>query len=148
MRITNTTTTSPCAIADSFAPCSLAGISSSSAAATAPIRAPPKRSRALTVVCSRLGFIATMAATGIQSPWDRLAPNASATVPAMTRARITANMMTGRVSGCRDVSPGISAISGGASLRPRMSQPMNVAAIQSADPAAQANACVHVLLVM
>ena len=78
-----------------------------------------------------------MVAIGIQYPCDRPAPNAIATAPAMARARITANMTTGRVSFCRAVSPGISATGWGWSWWPRISHAMNVTAIHSAGPPAQ-----------
>ena len=117
----------------------VAGMSSSSAAAVAPISVPARRWTATSVVCSRLGFIATMAAIGSHTPWERFSPNASAVVPAMTTARITANMIVGPVSGCREVSPGSSATHWGTSLRPRISHAMNVTAIHSATPPVQAS---------
>jgi hypothetical protein len=57
----------------------------------------------------------------------------------MATARIAANMASGRVSVRRAVSPGISATGWGRSWRPRISHPMNVTAIQSAEPPAQAS---------
>jgi hypothetical protein len=44
------------------------------------------------------------ALTGIQLPCDRFTANASAAVPAMTTARISADMMVGQVSFHREVS--------------------------------------------
>ena len=57
----------------------------------------------------------------------------------MATARITANMTSGRVSVRREVSPGISATGCGRSWRPRTSHSMNVTAIHSAAPPAQAS---------
>ena len=57
----------------------------------------------------------------------------------MAAARITANMISGRVSVRREVSPGSSATGWGRSWRPRTSHAMNVTAIHSADPPAQAS---------
>lgn len=91
------------------------------------------------MACSKLGFIAIMAAIGSQVPCDRLSPNASATVPAMTRARIIANMISGRVSFRREVSPGNSATGWGRSWRPRISHPTNVITIHSAAPPVHAS---------
>ncbi|GGQ50998.1 hypothetical protein Saso_30500 [Streptomyces asoensis] len=74
----------------------------------APIRAPARRCAPASAACSRLGFSAIMAAIGIQEPYERSSPKASATVPAMTTARISANRTSGRVSFFREVSPGSS----------------------------------------
>jgi len=82
-----------------------------------------------------------MVAIGSHEPCDRSRPNASAVAPAMARARITANMMSGGVSVRREVPPGNSATGCGRSWRPRTSHARNVTAIHSPAPPAQASTC-------
>ena len=61
------TSASAVVIDASLVPVSLAAMSRNSRAAAAPISAPARRCVPTTVVWARLGFIATIAAIGVQS---------------------------------------------------------------------------------
>ena len=87
--------------------------------------------------------MATRVATGIQSALGRSSPKAMPTASAMASARITANMIIGRVSADRPISPGSSGKWEACALRPRTSHPMKVTAIHSAAPTNQATPCCH-----
>jgi hypothetical protein len=74
------------------------------------------------VDCCMLVFMATCAASGIQSAYGTCRRNAIATATAIAKARITAQSTTGPVSLVPLVSAGISATGGGCSGRRRASR--------------------------
>ena len=110
------------------------------AAATLTI-VPARRCSATMVDCSRVGLIATIAASGIQYAFGRWKANAIARGFASVSARITANRTIGRVSGTGERSPGMSGIGGARHFHPRASHTAQARAIQTADPASHASVC-------
>jgi hypothetical protein len=101
------------------------------------------RCSATKVACFRLDFMATSVATGIQSAFGRCKPKAMVTAMVTASALINTNRTTCLLSLVSVTSPGISGMWVACSFRPRSNHTTRVKAIQSAEPASQANPCSH-----
>ena len=115
-------------------------------AAAAPMAAPTRRCSPKSLDCSRLGFIATMVAMGIQSALGRCPPKAMAAEAARASDRINAKRTIGRVSCTGDWLPGRSMTGAGRHLPLLATHTRNVRAIHAAAPISQASAWSHALI--